>query len=261
MAGVSGGEECGCDNGSMGPQYGQMAFVGGGQGEFMAEQQYRFIGYGGEFSNVRRRRDFTCLICTALSLLLALLAVMWCFWPSANECEIDAANWQYKWNPLTRFYTMVFPPCGIILNPLSGILLDKIGLTKFSMMIALILIACTMLEPVQDITVQKVYIVAVSVFYGVFQNLMSRWPVHFGPPDLYGVFSGTQVLSMGFGGMVLMSLLPSQSDKPTTYLSGLAALLALSYSGLLLVRGVPRRPPRNKYDSVKLLMGHNLTHK
>jgi len=65
----------------------------------MAEQSYRFIGYGGDFSNVRRRRDFTCLICTALSLLLALLAVMWCFWPSANECEIDAANWQYKWNP------------------------------------------------------------------------------------------------------------------------------------------------------------------
>jgi len=106
MAGVSGGDECGafgCDNGhngcDNGPQYGQMAFVGGGQGEFMAEQSYRFIGYGGEFSNVRRRRDFTCLICTALSLLLALLAVMWCFWPSANECEIDAANWQYKWNP------------------------------------------------------------------------------------------------------------------------------------------------------------------
>jgi len=89
----------GCDDGSA--QYGQMTFVGGGQGEFVADQTYRFIGYGGDFATIRRRRDFTCLICTGMSLLLALLALMWCFWP-ADECKIDAANWQYKWGPAKK---------------------------------------------------------------------------------------------------------------------------------------------------------------
>lgn len=102
MADVTRGpaDECGgfgCDDGSN--QYGQMTFVGGGQGDFVQDSSYRFVGFGGDFSNIRRRRDFTCLICTALSLLLALLAVMWCFWPAAtNECEVDAAVWKYKWD-------------------------------------------------------------------------------------------------------------------------------------------------------------------
>jgi len=77
---------------------GQMAFVGCGQGEYCADTTYRFVGYGGDFTNARRRRDFTCLICTVLSLLLGLLAVLWCIWP-ADECEIDQMNWQYKWTP------------------------------------------------------------------------------------------------------------------------------------------------------------------
>merc|ERR1719296_206842 len=71
---------------------GQMAFVGCGQGEYYADTTYRFVGYGGDFTNGRRRRDFTCLICTVLSLLPGLLAVLRCIWP-ADECEIDQVNW------------------------------------------------------------------------------------------------------------------------------------------------------------------------
>lgn len=101
MAGAYRGDDvnaCGVGCGGQPGMGGEMAFVGYGQGEFATDTTYRFVGYGGDFSNVRRRRDFTCLICTALSLLLALLAVLWCFWP-ADECEIDQVNWQYKWSP------------------------------------------------------------------------------------------------------------------------------------------------------------------
>jgi len=79
---------------------GDVQFVGCGQGAYIADTNYRFVGYGGDYSTPRRR-DFTCLICTALSLLLGLLAVMWCLWP-ADECEVDQLNWKYKWDPAKR---------------------------------------------------------------------------------------------------------------------------------------------------------------
>merc|ERR1719428_1948023 len=72
---VAAGEECtacgvGCGGG--GPGSGAMSYVGCGQGEYIQETTYKYVGCGGDFDAVRPRRDFTCLIttCCLLSLLL-----------------------------------------------------------------------------------------------------------------------------------------------------------------------------------------------
>merc|ERR1719220_2330042 len=80
--GVAPGEECtacgvGCSGG--GPGSGAMSYVGGGQGGYMQETTYKYVGAGGDFDVVRPRRDFTCIItgCCLLSLLLLLPLLAW----------------------------------------------------------------------------------------------------------------------------------------------------------------------------------------
>merc|ERR1719356_1004383 len=80
--GVDPGEECtacgvGCGGG--GPGSGAMSYVGTGQGEYIQETTYKYIGAGGDFDAVRPRRDFTCIItsCGLLSLLLLLPLLLW----------------------------------------------------------------------------------------------------------------------------------------------------------------------------------------
>jgi len=77
---------------------GDLRYVGGGHGAYQTETSYRYVGYGGEFSNVRRSRDFTILICASALLLLGLLS--WLFWPTSSkiDCVIGRENWQYHWN-------------------------------------------------------------------------------------------------------------------------------------------------------------------
>jgi len=93
---VAGGDDCaacGVANG------GDLRYAGPGRGAYVADSRYTYVGYGGDFAP--RRRDFTCLICSAalalLALLLTLLALWW-LWPTTNECYTDQANWQYKWS-------------------------------------------------------------------------------------------------------------------------------------------------------------------
>jgi len=97
---INAGDDCvgfpisACSNEGVG---GGLHYVGPGQGCYAAESTYRYVGRGGDFSNVRRRRDFTCLLIMALlSLLLLLSALAWWFWPT-DECFTEQAEWQYKW--------------------------------------------------------------------------------------------------------------------------------------------------------------------
>merc|ERR1712127_173696 len=82
MGGVAPGEECtacgvGCGGG--GPGSGALSYVGCGQGEYIQETTYQYVGCGGDFDVVRPRRDFTCIItgCCLLSLLLLIPLLMW----------------------------------------------------------------------------------------------------------------------------------------------------------------------------------------
>merc|ERR1740116_126591 len=86
--GVGAGEECtacgvGCGGGN-----GALAYVGTGQGEYIQETNYKYVGFGGDFDNVRPRRDFTCIICLPLLLLLIPL-LYWLFSGSSTSQPYD----------------------------------------------------------------------------------------------------------------------------------------------------------------------------
>merc|ERR1719232_208098 len=77
---VGPGEECtacgvGCGGGGAGN--GAMSYVGCGQGDYIQETTYKYVGCGGDFA--RPRRDFTCLIttCCLLSLLFLTPLLLW----------------------------------------------------------------------------------------------------------------------------------------------------------------------------------------
>merc|ERR1711933_402295 len=72
---VAQGEDCtACGVGCGGNGQGSLAYVGCGQGDYIAETSYRYVGCGGDFA--RPRRDFTCIITTGC-LLLLLPLLLW----------------------------------------------------------------------------------------------------------------------------------------------------------------------------------------
>merc|ERR1719434_223636 len=69
---VAQGEDCtACGVGCGGSGNGALAYVGTGQGDYIQETTYRYVGCGGDFA--RPRRDFTCIIITGSALALLLL--------------------------------------------------------------------------------------------------------------------------------------------------------------------------------------------
>jgi len=74
-----------------------MNYVGPGQGGYVQDTGYRYVGYGGDYSGVRPRRDFTCLICL-LSLLLLIPLLCWLFWPATTDCMTGFDRCQMTWS-------------------------------------------------------------------------------------------------------------------------------------------------------------------
>merc|ERR1719384_1549077 len=81
VACVAAGEDCtacgvGCGGGA---GSGALSYVGTGQGEYIQETTYKYVGAGGDFDVMRPRRDFTCIItsCCLLSLLLLIPLLLW----------------------------------------------------------------------------------------------------------------------------------------------------------------------------------------
>merc|ERR1719323_1000506 len=74
--GVGPGEDCtACGVGwGSGGGSGALSYVGPGQGSYAQETTYQYVGYGGDFG--RPKRDFTCIICLPLLLLLIPL-LLW----------------------------------------------------------------------------------------------------------------------------------------------------------------------------------------
>merc|ERR1712117_460252 len=97
------GEDCtACGVGCGGNGQGSLAYVGSGQGDYIQETTYKYVGCGGDFA--RPRRDFTCLIttCCLLSLLLIPL-LLWLLSDTAHgpgiDCDVGFANWETAWSP------------------------------------------------------------------------------------------------------------------------------------------------------------------
>merc|ERR1712087_646561 len=101
---VAQGEDCtACGVGCGGGGQGALAYVGHGQGDYIQETTYKYVGCGGDFA--RPRRDFTCLIttCCLLSLLLLIPLLLWLCSPTPtsliNDCEAGFAQWETAWSP------------------------------------------------------------------------------------------------------------------------------------------------------------------
>jgi len=109
---VSNGEDvtaCGVSCGGGGAGTGAMSYVGGGQGEYVQETTYKYVGCGGDFDAVRPRRDFTCIIttCCLLSLLLLIPLLCWLLSGTTTElydCEAGFMNWESAWSQAQQEY-------------------------------------------------------------------------------------------------------------------------------------------------------------
>merc|ERR550539_421623 len=101
--GFGGGAGFGCGGGAGG---GSMSYVGSGQGQYMQETTYKYVGCGGDFDAVRPRRDFTCLIttCCLLSLLLLLPLLLWLMSATGYDCTTGAMNWESSWSLAQQQY-------------------------------------------------------------------------------------------------------------------------------------------------------------
>jgi hypothetical protein len=83
-----------------------LAYVGPGQGSYCQETNYRFIGYGGDFDVIRRRRDWTCwiaLCCLPLLLLLPLL-LWWLCQAPAFDCSADRDTYEFSWSSEKKYF-------------------------------------------------------------------------------------------------------------------------------------------------------------
>merc|ERR1711963_883400 len=95
---------CGVGCGGGGPGSGAMSYVGTGQGEYIQETTYKYIGAGGDYDTVRPRRDFTCIItsCCLLSLLLLLPLLCWLLSGTAStlpyDCDAGFSMWETAWS-------------------------------------------------------------------------------------------------------------------------------------------------------------------
>lgn len=70
-----------------------MSYVGYGQGEYIQETTYKYVGCGGDFDVVRPRRDFTCIItgCCLSALLLIPLLIWLLGITTSTSLAIDCA--------------------------------------------------------------------------------------------------------------------------------------------------------------------------
>merc|ERR1719220_1952282 len=82
-----------------------MSYVGTGQGEYIQETTYKYVGAGGDFDTVRPRRDFTCIItsCCLLSLLLLLPLLAWLLSGVGTtsllfDCDAGFSMWETAWS-------------------------------------------------------------------------------------------------------------------------------------------------------------------
>jgi hypothetical protein len=78
-----------------------MSYVGTGQGEYIQETTYKYVGCGGDFDTVRPRRDFTCIItgcCLSALLLIPLLLYLLGVFSTSTSLAFDClAGNQVEW--------------------------------------------------------------------------------------------------------------------------------------------------------------------
>lgn len=86
-----------------------MSYVGHGQGSYVQETTFKYVGCGGDFDVVRPRRDFTCIISLCCLLPLLLLLLWWLlsglFTTSLPfDCSAGVGNWKLMWSTEQKEY-------------------------------------------------------------------------------------------------------------------------------------------------------------
>jgi len=121
---IVGEEATVCGVGCGGAGQGALSFVGTGQGEYIQETTYKYVGCGGDFDTVRPRRDFTCLItsCCLLSLLLLIPLLCWLISGMGStelyNCSAEM-NWEAIWSEEQKeFFRRRLPARSIQTAPL-----------------------------------------------------------------------------------------------------------------------------------------------
>lgn len=159
---------------------------------------------------------------------------------------------------LSVLFATAVPLGGVVLNPLSGIVMDRVGLARYTVIIIVATAGMAVAEPIRDFASQQLFMCLFAVYIGTIQNIPGKWPVHFVPPHLFGASFGSMSAFSGVFGMAVitpMSALGLDGDGPTSAMLGTCSLLLGAAGALLLLRGVPKTPPRNRYDTAARCMG------
>jgi len=122
---VAQGEECtACGVGCGGAGAGSMSYVGQGHGAYIQETTYKYVGCGGDFDVVRRRRDFTCVI--SICLLPLLLLLLWwllsALFTSTEpyDCTSGVGNWKMMWSTQQKEYCCMTTGIGCTTRPTTA---------------------------------------------------------------------------------------------------------------------------------------------
>merc|ERR1719210_1781531 len=97
-------------------------FVGAGQGNYVKETIYKYVGRGGDFNVVGHRGRLGC-ICSYIccSILLVALALLF-FWPFPKtttlmfDCDAEYLQWRIKWSHVKKAYCCDFTNKGCSSN-------------------------------------------------------------------------------------------------------------------------------------------------
>merc|ERR1712129_682609 len=122
------GEDCGacgasCGGGGAGS--GGLSYVGGGQGSYVQETTYKYVGCGGDFDVMRPRRDFTCLIASCCLSLLLLPLLLWLLSGLGTtslpfDCEKGFGNWEALWSMEQQDYCCTTSGRGCTTRPTTA---------------------------------------------------------------------------------------------------------------------------------------------
>merc|ERR1712061_259984 len=131
-------------------------------------------------------------------------------------------------------------------------ILDCIGMARYTIIITVMTASMAVFEPLRTFGAQQVYMWLFAIYMGMALNIPGRWPLHFAPPHLYGTCFGLMLAVGGIFGFALdlpLTALGIVGDGPTSVMLVLAALAYAVVSAILVFRGLPKRPPRNRFDT------------
>jgi len=160
-----------------------------------------------------------------------------------NENEFEELEW---------LFATIVPVFSIVLNPVAGFIMDYLGLARYILIVISATAGMSVSEPIPTFDAQQVFMWLFAVYLGTVQNIIGRWPLYFVPPHLFGVTYGFMSAMGGIFGLILNPPLDAMGltgDGPTCVLMT-SCSVALGVVGVvLLVRGLPKRPPRTRFDT------------